>query len=80
MVPLKFENGITSTNAFQKILNEPGRKPNKMRLDKERKFCNRSVKPWLQDNDIEFIKHIMKENILSLKDLLKPFRTKSINI
>ena len=30
VVPLKDKKGITITNAFQKFLNESGRKPNKI--------------------------------------------------
>ena len=38
---------------FQKILDEFNRKPNKIWLHKGSKFYNRSMKSWLQDNDIE---------------------------
>ena len=41
------------TNAFLKILDESGRKPNKTWVDKGSEFYNRSIKSWLQDNDIE---------------------------
>ena len=42
-IPLKDEKGITITNAFQKILDEPNRKPNKIWVDKGSKFYNRSI-------------------------------------
>ena len=51
--PLKDKKGITITNAFQKILEESNRKPNKMWVDKESEFYNSSFKEWLKDNDIE---------------------------
>ena len=35
VVPLKDKKGITITNAFQKILKESNRKPNKIWVDKE---------------------------------------------
>ena len=52
---------ITFTNALQKILdmtkrhkaNIPGNKPNKMLLGKGSKFCNSSMKSWIQGNIIE---------------------------
>ena len=44
---------IVITNAFQKCLEESGRKSNKIWLDKGSKFCNRSMKSQLQDNHIE---------------------------
>ena len=45
--------GITITNAFQKILDEANRKPNKNWLGKGSEFYNRSLTSWLEKNDIE---------------------------
>ena len=53
VIPLKDKRGITITNAFQKILNESNHKPNKIWVDKSSKFCNRSMKSWLEQNAIE---------------------------
>ena len=53
VVPLKDKKGITITNAFQKILKESNRKPNKIWVDKGSKFYYSSFKKWLKDNDIE---------------------------
>ena len=53
VIPLKDKKGITISNAFQKILNEPKRKPNKIWVDKGTEFYNRSIKSFLQNNDIE---------------------------
>ena len=44
---------MTITNAFQKILNNSTRKPNKIWVDKGSEFYNDSFKKWLKDNDIE---------------------------
>ena len=44
VIPLKDKKGITITNAFQKILDESNRKPNKIWTDKVSKFFNKSVK------------------------------------
>ena len=44
VIPLKDKKGITITNSFQKLLNEQKRKPNKIWVDKGRKFYNRSMK------------------------------------
>ena len=38
---------------FQKVLGKYGCKPSKLRIDKGNEFYNRSMKSWLQDNDIE---------------------------
>ena len=53
VVSLKDKNGISIVNAFQKILKESIRKPNKIWVDKGSEFYNNSFKKWLQDNDIE---------------------------
>ena len=52
VVPLK-KKGITITNAFQKILDESGRKPNKIWVNKGSEFYNTPMKSCLKDNDIE---------------------------
>ena len=51
--PLKDKKGITVTNAFQKILDESNWKPNKICVDKGSEFYNRSMKSWIEKNDIE---------------------------
>ena len=53
VIPLKDKKGISTVNAFQKILNESERKPNKLWVDKGSEFYNNSFKKWLKDNDIE---------------------------
>ena len=53
VVPLKDKKGISIVNAFQKILKESERKPNKIWVDKGSEFYNNSFKKWLKDNDIE---------------------------
>ena len=52
VTPLKCKKGIAITNAFQKILNKSNRKPNKIRVDKGSEFYNRSMKSWLEKDDI----------------------------
>ena len=49
----KIKKGITITNAFQKILKESNRKPNKIWVDKDCEFYNRLMKSWIEENDIE---------------------------
>ena len=38
---------------FRKISKESNHKPNKIWVGKGREFYTRSVKPWLEENDIE---------------------------
>ena len=53
VIPLKDKKGITVINAFQKDLKKSKCKPNKIWVDKDSEFYNRSMKSWLQDNNIE---------------------------
>ena len=48
----KKKKGIKIVNAFQKILEESNRKPNKIWVDKGSGFYNSSMKSWLEKNDI----------------------------
>ena len=48
VVPLKDKKGVSVVNAFQKILDDFYRKPNKMCVDKGSEFYNRSMKSWLE--------------------------------
>ena len=52
VIPLKDKKDISIVNAFQKILKESNRKPNKICVDKGNEFYNNSFKKWLPDNDI----------------------------
>ena len=53
LIPIKDKNGISIVNAFQIILKESKRKPNKILVDKGIEFYNSSFKKWLKDNDNE---------------------------
>ena len=52
LVPLKGKKGVSIVNAFQKILDDSKRKPNKIWVDKGSEFYNSSMKSWLHGNDI----------------------------
>ena len=53
VISLKKKIGMTITNAFKKILKEFNGKPNKIWVDKRKKFYNRSMKSWLETNAIK---------------------------
>ena len=53
VIHLKDKKGITITNAFRKILDEFNSKPNKIWVNKDREFYNRSMKLFLQNDNIE---------------------------
>ena len=50
VIPLKDKRGITITKAFQ---TKKKCKPNKIWIDKGSEFYNRSMRSWLEKNDIE---------------------------
>ena len=52
VVPLKDKNGISIVNAFNKIIKQSNRKPNKIWVDQGSEFYNRAFKKWLSGNDI----------------------------
>ena len=66
VVPLKDKKGVTIGNAFQKILVDSKRKPNKIWVDQGSEFYNRSVKSWLEKNDIEmYSTHIEGKSVVA---------------
>ena len=53
VVPLKDKKGTTVVNAFQSILDNSKRKPNKIRVDQGSEVYSKFFKKWLKDNNIE---------------------------
>ena len=53
VIPLKDKKGVSIVNAFQIVLKESNRKPNKIWVDKGSEFYNISFKKWLKDNNIK---------------------------
>ena len=53
VVPPKDKKGVSTINAFQKILKESAKKPHKIWVDKGSEFYNSHLKKWLKDNNIE---------------------------
>ena len=52
VVPLKDKKAISIVNAFNKIIKQSNRKPNKIWEDQGGEFYNHNFKNWLSDNDI----------------------------
>ena len=50
---LKDKKSETITKVFQKVLDESGQKPNKIRAEKDSEVYNRSMKSWLKGNNIQ---------------------------
>ena len=53
VVPLEDKKGVSIVDAFQKILGDSNRKPNKIWVNEGSEFYNNSYKKSLKDNDIE---------------------------
>ena len=52
VVPLKDKKGTSIVKAFQSILKQSNKKPNKIWVDKGSEFYNAYFKKWLRDNNI----------------------------
>ena len=65
-VPLKDKKDVSNVNAFQSISKKSNKKPNKIWVDKGSEFYNNSFITMI----LLCIQHVMKENLLLLKDLL----------
>ena len=54
VVPLNNKKGTSIVNAFNKIIKQSNRKPNKIWVDQGGEFYNHVFKKWLSDNDIMY--------------------------
>ena len=52
VVPLKDKKGISIVNAFDKIIKQSERKPNKIWVDQGSELYNNNFKKWLSDNNV----------------------------
>ena len=52
VIPMKDKKGISIVNAFNKIIKQSNRKPNKICVDQGGEFYNNVFEKWLSDNDI----------------------------
>ena len=76
VIPLKDKKDITITNAFQKSFKKSYRKPNKISFDKGSEFYKRSIKSWLEKNDIEMYSAHYKENSVIAERFIRTFKNK----
>ena len=76
VVPLKDKKGVSIVDAFQKILDDSNRKPNKIWVDKGSEFYNSSFKKWLKDNDIEMYLIHNEEQSVVAERFIKTLKTK----
>ena len=74
---MKDKKGIAITNAFQEILNKSNRKPNKMWADKGSEFYNKSIKSWLERNDIEMHSTHNEDKSVVAERFIRTFKNKT---
>ena len=68
VVPLKDKKGISIVKAFQSILKQSNRKPNKIWVDKGSEFYNAYFKNWFRDNDIVmYLTHNEEKSVVAEK-------------
>ena len=79
VIPLKNKKGLPITNAFQKILDESIRKPNKIWVDKDSEFYNRSMKSFLQNNNLEIYSIHNEGKSVIAERFIKTLKIKFIN-
>ena len=76
VVPLKDKKGVSIVDAFQNILNDSNRKPNKIWVYKGSEFYNNSFKKWLKDNDTEMYSIHNKGNSVAAERFIRTLKTK----
>ena len=77
VVPLNDKKGVTIVNAFQKILVDSKRKPNKIWVDKGREFYNKSIKSWLEKSNIEMYSTDNEEKPVLAERFIRTLKTKT---
>ena len=76
VVPLKGKKGVSSVDAFQKILDDSNRKPSKIWVDKRSEFYSNSFKKWLKDNHIEMYSIQNEEKSVVAEIFIRALKTK----
>ena len=67
------KKGIIITHTFQKVLDESNRKQNKIWVNEGSELYNKSIKSWLEKNDLEMYsthnegKSVVAERFIRLK-------------
>ena len=76
VVPLKDKKSVSIVDAFEKILDNSNRKPNKIWVDKGSEFHNSSFKKWLKDNVIEMYSIHNEGKSVVAERLIRTLKTK----
>ena len=79
VVPLKDKKGISIVKAFQTILKQSNRKPDKIWVDKGSEFYNAYFTKWLRDNDIVLYSTPNEGKSVVAEQFIKSLKVKFIN-
>ena len=73
---MKDKKSVSISCAFQNVLDDSNRKPNKIWVDKGSEFYNNSFKKWLKDNDIEMYSIHNKGKSVVAERFIRTLKTK----
>ena len=76
VVTLKDKKGVSIDGAFQQILKQSSRKPNKIWVDKGSEFYYVYFKKWLRDNDIVMYSTHNKEKSVVAERFIRTLKNK----
>ena len=76
VIPLKDKKGISIVNAFNKIIKQSNRKPNKIWADQGEEFYNNFFKEWLSDNDIIMYSTYNEGNSVAAERFMRTLKNK----
>ena len=76
VIPIKDKKGTSIVNAFQKILSDYKRKPNKIWADQGKEFCNNSFKDFLKINNIDMYSTCNKGKFVVAERFIRTIKTK----
>ena len=65
---------------FKKILDESDRKPDKIWVDKDSEYQNKSMKSWLQHNDIEMYSTYNERKFVATERFIRTLKKKIKNM
>ena len=76
VIPLKDKKGISIVNAFNKIIKQSERKPNKIWVDQGGEFYSNVFKKWLSDNNITMYSIYNEGKSLVAERFIRPLKNK----
>ena len=76
-IPLKDKKGISIANAFNKIIKQSSRKPNKIWVDQGGEFYDNVFEKWLSDNDINMYSTYNEDKSVAAERFIRTLKNKS---